>query len=461
MALVSPRRELTGFAPGVTGTGRNLGVPCGERHAGECHAGLKPGSCASRAAGLWMIGGLGAPEMRYVAAHQGLAMTQSTKTPPRPQPPAMPPATSPAIPVEPAASETPGEGRLMVLAPAPVRRWRWLGWLLAAVLLAGAGTAAWWEFARPPVLAVAAPWRGAALEAVYATGVVEAVDSARVGTTVAARIVSLAVDEGDRVKAGQVIAQLDDRQAQQRVTDAQARRALAEQELARDRALLAQAVRSQQQVQRSQEARDVAEAAVLLASRQLEEYRIASPLDGIVMRRPVEPGETVAANATLFEIASPVALRVAADVDERDIARIRLGTKVAIRAEAFPGRAIAATVTNIRGRGETATRTFRVEANLPSDTGLLIGMTVDVNLVVAERDGALLVPPSTVRNAPPQGGRPGAAHVFRVVDGHARLTPVELGAVGPSAIEIRSGLEDGAKLIADPPASLSDGAAVK
>jgi lipoprotein-releasing system ATP-binding protein len=253
------------------------------------------------------------------------------------------PTETPARPAPPAASALP-PGALQVLPPAPRPARRILPWLLALLLLAGAGAAGWWEFARPPVLATILPTTGLALEAVYATGVVEAVDSARVGTTIAARITSLSVDEGDRVTAGQPLAQLDDRQARQRLADAQTRLDLAEQELLRDRALFAQSVRSQQQVQRSQQARDAAEAAVLLATRQLDEYRITSPLDGIVMKRPVEPGETLAANATLFEIAAPAPLKIAADVDERDIARIRLGTKVAIRADAFPGSAIAATV---------------------------------------------------------------------------------------------------------------------
>lgn len=378
---------------------------------------------------------------------KGFPMAQPTQTPPRPQTTPMP-------------GDTPSGGRLMVLPPPPPARRRWIAWALALAVLAGAGVAGWWEFGRPPTLATIVPWRGPALEAVYATGVVEAIDSARVGTTVAARILALAADEGDRVQAGQQLAQLDDRQARQRVADAQARLDLAEQELARDQALLAQAVRPQQQVQRSQQARDAAAAAVEIAARQLEEYRIISPLDGIVMKRPVQPGETVAANATLFEIAAPSPLRVAADVDERDIARIRMGARVAVRAEAFPGRAIAAQVTNIRGRGETTTRTFRVEADLPPDSRLLIGMTVDVNLVVAERENALLVPPTAVRHAPPEGGRPGAAHVFRLVDGRARLTPVELGASGPTAIEIRNGLADATPLIADPPGGLEDGSAV-
>lgn len=366
-----------------------------------------------------------------------------TETPPRP-------ATAPPTLA----------GPLVVLPPTPPRRRRWPAWLLALALLAAAAGAAWWEFGKPPVLATVTPWQGPAIEAVYATGVVEAVDAARIGTTIATRIVALMADEGDRVAAGQLLAQLDDRQAQQRLADARTRLDLAEQELARDRALVGQAIRTQQQLQRSQQARDAAEAAVQLAARQLDEYRILSPLAGIVMRRPVEPGETVAANATLFEIASPAALKIAADVDERDIARVTMGARVAIRADAFPGRATAATITNIRGRGESATRTFRVEATLPPDTGLLIGMTVDVNIVVAERPNAQLVPPSAIRHDPPQGGQPGQAYVFRLENGHARRTNVTAGAAGPTAIELTTPLPPQTTLIANPPASLADGAAV-
>jgi len=379
----------------------------------------------------------------------------------RPQKPG-PDGPAPARPgdVQKPGAGAAGEGTLVVLPPGPSRVWRWLRWLALLLLLAGAGVVGWWEFGRPPEVAVVMPWRGPALEAVYATGVVEAVDSARVGTTVAARIRELYVDESDTVRQGQVIAQLDDRQAQQRLADARSRLALAEQELARDLELAARNIRPLQQVQRSQEARDSAAAAVQIAARQLEEYRILSPLAGIVMRRLVQPGETVAANAALFEIASPTPLRVAADVDERDIARVQPGAKVAIRAPAFPDRVISAEVTNMRGRGETATRSFRVEALLPPDTALLPGMTVDVNLVVSERADALLVVPTAVRHAAPEGGRPGAAHVFRVVDGLARQTPVTLGAVGPTAIEVREGLEADARLVADPPSGLADGAAV-
>jgi multidrug efflux pump subunit AcrA (membrane-fusion protein) len=140
---------------------------------------------------------------------------------------------------------------------------------------------------------------------------------------------------------------------------------------------------------------------------------------------------------------------------------VRTGAKVALRSEAYPTEAFVARVTLIRRAGETATRTFRVEADLPAETKLRIGMTVDVNIVTAERTNALLVPSLSIRNEAPQGGRPGAAYVFRVVDGHAVGTRVETGAVGGDAVEIRSGLPDGAAVIANPPGTLRDGVAVR
>jgi RND family efflux transporter MFP subunit len=333
--------------------------------------------------------------------------------------------------------------------------------VLVLLLLAGAAGGAWWTVLRPVSVGVVQPWRGPAMEAVYATGVVEAIDTARVGTTVSGRIDALLVDEGDAVQRGQVLARLDDRQARQRLNDATARLALAEQELARDQELLRRGVRTPQAEQRSREERDRAAAAVALAAKQLAEYTITSPLDGIVMTRPVHLGETVAENAVLFTVASPARLRVAAEVDERDIPLVRMGATLAIRADAFPGEVFTAHVTNIRIQGDVASRTYRVEARLPPDTKLLMGMTVDVNIVVAERADALLVPSAAVRHGPAKGGVPGPAYVFRVQDGVAHRTAVTLGAEGPETTEVRTGLPQDAEIIADPPEGLKDGTRVR
>ncbi|OJW25248.1 MAG: hypothetical protein BGO51_27915 [Rhodospirillales bacterium 69-11] len=344
--------------------------------------------------------------------------------------------------------------------PPPRRRRRTL-LVLLVLLLAGVGGGSWLFLGRTPLVTLIRPTRGPAIEAVYATGIVEAIDTARAGTTVAGRVIAVLVQEGDTVRAGQVLALLDPRQAQQRLEDARARLALAEQELARDRALIGTGVRSLQAMQRSEAERDRAEAAVTLAARELDEHRIVAPLDGVVMRRDVEPGNTAAANTGLFTIDSTRRLRVAADVDERDIAQVRMGARMAIHADAYPEEAFVAEVTNIRRQGDTATRTFRVEADLPADTKLFIGMTVDTNIVVAERPDALLLPPDAVRHDAPQGGRPGPATVFRVTDGVARRVPVTPGATGPSAIEIREGIGPEDAIVRAPPADLADGMRVR
>ncbi|CAH2604407.1 Efflux RND transporter periplasmic adaptor subunit [Rhodovastum atsumiense] len=354
----------------------------------------------------------------------------------------------------------PGPRPLAPLGAPPRRRPLRLALVLVLVAIAIAFVV-WSRWFQAIPVEVIHPTRGPALEAVYATGVVEAIDTARVGTMVAGRILSLGAEEGDRVRGGQVLARLDDRQPRQRVEDARARLVVAEQELVRTRDLIDRGVRSAAQLERAVQERDQAVAGLQLMARQLEEYSITAPLDALVMKRPVEPGETVAANATLFEIASTARLRVAADVDERDIPQVRMGAKVAIRADAFPDEAFPAQVTNIRRRGETATRTFRVEANLPADTKLMIGMTVDVNVVVAERRDALLVPATAVHHDPPLGGRPGRAWVFRVVDGQARRTEVQTGAAGAEAVEIRQGLASSDVIVATTPDRLKDGQAVR
>ena len=163
------------------------------------------------------------------------------------------------------------------------RRWFWLAALGAALGLAVWIGGQYWL--RPPVVAIIHPARGVAISAVYATGIIEAIDYARVSATVAGRVVELAVDEGDKVQSGQRLARLDDRQAQARLSDARARLTLAQAEIHRAETLLNRGVAALQSLERAQAERDQAAASVELAARQLEDYAIVAPLDGIVMKR--------------------------------------------------------------------------------------------------------------------------------------------------------------------------------
>ena len=337
------------------------------------------------------------------------------------------------------------------------RHWRWIAVVAAStVVLAGMAYAT-----RPARVLAVSPSRGPAVEAVYANGVIEAINYARIEAIVSGRIVALPIDEGMTVRRGDILASLDDRQARARLADARARQKMAEADVARDQALASRGVLAAQSLERGEEERDQAAAAAELAARQLEDLTVASPLDGVVMKRDVEPGEVVAANQALFEIASTDRKRIAADVDERDIPNVRPGSRLVARADGFPDRAFEARVTNIRQQGDTSTRTFRVEADLPADTPLAIGMSVDVDIVIAERANATLVPADAMLHGPSQGGRAGPAYLFVARDAHAKRIDVELGAVGAGKAEILSGVDDADKVIVDPPAGLKDGAAVQ
>src|SRR5271165_4225299 len=347
--------------------------------------------------------------------------------------------------------------------PPPVgrRAWRQGLVLASAVVIMLALGGAWWTYFQPVAVAVEHPTRGPAIESVYATGVIEAIDYARFGATVAGRVTDVLVDEGDAVRKGDVVARLDDSQALARVRDARARLTMAEADSLRDQTLMNRGVLAVQTLERAQQERDQAAAAVELFARQLEDYTVLAPLSGTVMKRNVEPGETVAANAVLFEIASTARKRIAAEVDERDIAGVRLGAPIAAHADGFPDEVFEAKVTNIRRQGDSGSRTFRVEADLPADTKLMIGMTVDVDVVVDERENALLVPAGAVAHGPSLGGRPGAPYMFVVDGGRVRRVDVKTGAVGTAKAEVVSGLSDSDAIVVDPPDRLADGKAVR
>lgn len=341
--------------------------------------------------------------------------------------------------------------------------WRRLRVPLAMLLLLAAlgGAALWWA-ERPPLVAVTGVERGPAIEAVYATGTVESLDTVRVGPPVGGRVATVLVDDGDRVTAGQRLATLDPRQLEQRLQNAEVRLRLARSEAARVETLLARGVTTVEARDKAVAERQQAEADVALARRMLDDLVVTAPFDGVVLRRQVEPGESVAANAVLFTVADPTRLRVVADVDERDIPRVHLGSRIAARAEAFPGDVFQAAVTNIRAESDSQTRTYRIEATLPPGTPLYIGMTLDVNVIVAERRAALLVPAGAVQRETPRGGRPGRPVVWTIgADGRVTRVPVTLGAEGPARVEVTEGIGPDDRIVEAPPAGLAEGDRVR
>ena len=320
--------------------------------------------------------------------------------------------------------------------------------ILGIVLL---GSAAWVWWSRPPAVAIAMATTGPALRAVYATGSVEPLHWARVGPAIRARITEVLVEEGARVTRGQPLARLDDREARHRAEEARARASFAEEELGRIRTLVTRDVASRAALDRAEAEARAVRAVSEGAERRLDDYVVRAPADGVILRRDAEVGEVVDTPASLFWVGEPSPLRITAEVDEEDIAQVREGQEVLLRADAFPDQVLTATVAQITPKGDATRKAYRVRLSLPDDTPLLIGMTVEANIVLRRTDDAVLVPPAALRD-----GR-----VFVVLQETVQSRAVETGVQGARAVEILRGLVRGEMVVLDPPAGLASGQAVR
>ncbi|MBL8660440.1 MAG: efflux RND transporter periplasmic adaptor subunit [Rhodospirillales bacterium] len=317
---------------------------------------------------------------------------------------------------------------------------------LAAIVAGGA-----YVYLSVPRVAVAEPTRGPAVEAIYATGVVEPVVWAKVTPMVRGRIMELCKCEGREIGKGDVLARLDDAEERARVSELEARAEFLESDMQRYARLVERNHVSAQTYQRAASAFDEVRAMIAAERKRLEDLTIRAPIAGVVLRRDGELGEIVDSDSVLFWVGEPKPLWIIAEVDEEDIPRVAVGQRALIKADAFPDDVLTGEVETITPKGDPVNKSFRVRIALPAETPLLIGMTTEINIVVATVDNALLVPADSVI-----GGR-----VFTVVEDRVRARAVETGIVSPTMVQIAAGLDDDQPIVVSPPAGLRDGDRVR
>jgi HlyD family secretion protein len=301
--------------------------------------------------------------------------------------------------------------------------------VLAAVLIvvAAAGGVALWigqRDAAAPAYRFAKVERGPLTATVSATGTLNPVTTVQVGTQVSGQIKELFVDFNSPVKRGQLIARIDPETFEYRVRQAEAdaeaaRSALAraqvalinaQRDLARTRELVARNFVSPADLDRAQAQFDLAQADVrnaqaIVAQRQaqlaaakvdLARTEIRAPVDGVVIKRSVDVGQTVAASLQapeLFVIAKDLRdMQVEASIDEADVGRIALGQRATFTVDAFPGRTFAGEVKQIRKAAQTVQNvvTYTVLITADNEAGQLMpGMTANVRIVTDRRESVL------------------------------------------------------------------------
>jgi HlyD family secretion protein len=314
--------------------------------------------------------------------------------------------------------------------------------LIAAVVLAVAAAAASYynwsmrEDRQAPAYRFAKVERGPLTATVAASGTLNPVTSVQVGTQVSGQIKELLVDFNSPVKAGQLIARIDPETFQYRVrqneADVEAARAAAaraqvalanaQRDLARTKELVQREFVSPADLDRAQAQFDLARAelnnaqavvaqrAAQLASARVDLGRteIRAPVDGVVIKRSVDVGQTVAASLQapeLFVIARDLRdMQVETSIDEADVGRIRAGQRATFTVDAFPGRTFAGEVRQVRKSAQTVqnvvTYTVLVSAANP-DGHLMPGMTANVRIVTDTRESALKVANAALRFRPP------------------------------------------------------------
>jgi len=269
------------------------------------------------------------------------------------------------------------------------------------------------------------------------------------------RIESMSVDNGDRVRRGQVLARIDYRMQRAQREQAAAARDLAVATLERLQALRAEDMASAQQIDQAEAQARNAKAALAIADAQLAKAVVTSSIDGVVARRFLSEGEYANPGQPVVQVVDLSRVRVSAQVPESGAARVRRGMPVRMRIDAL-GRALEGTVHVLMPATFSKSNTFdlRVLVDNP-DYSILAGMAVTLQLDAQEHREVVVVQQDVVVES--ESGR----SVYVAQEGVARRRAVALGPIAGDRVVVTEGLQPGDQLIIEGQRSLHDGQKVE
>lgn len=351
--------------------------------------------------------------------------------------------------------------------------------LLAAVFIGGA----YWFFALRPAQMAGGPGRsgaggppagfampveaaavrvGTSQREVLAVGSLRSNESVTIRPEVAGRIARINFSEGEKVKSGQVLVQIDASVPKAELAQAQAALALSRSNFERAEELMRRGAGTQRAFDEARAHLRTDEATVQLAEARLEKYAIAAPFDGIVGLRRVSVGDFVSAGTEIVNLEQIDPVKVDFRVPEVFLAGVRQGQPIVVTVDALPGREFRGEVFAIDPLVDASGRSIVIRARVanPGDT-LRPGLFARVVLTLEERANAIFVPEQALV---PVGDQ---HFVFKVVDGRqpgmraVSYVPVTLGQRQRGEVEILSGLQAGDMVVTAGVLKIRDGMPVQ
>ena len=280
------------------------------------------------------------------------------------------------------------------------------------------------------------------IDAILATGEVEAIQSAELKPEIDGRITEILMREGSEVREGAPLFRIDDAELKAEVARATAERDLAEQALARTRALLEQKAASPSDLERAEATARSARASLELLQVRLSRTTVRAPFAGILGQRMVSLGDYVTTGSALVRLQTVDPQRVSFTVPERYARDVRTGQQVTFRVAALPGEEFQGRVDFVSPSVQLPARTLLIKALVPNGRRhLQPGMFTEMRLATAVRPRAIVVPEEAVFSVQ------GTQVVWAVVDGKANKRPVTIGVRSPGEAEITSGLNAGEQVV--------------
>ena len=352
------------------------------------------------------------------------------------------------------------------VSPVPARTWRPRFVALAAACLValaacqpGGGDAQAEDGGEKKADAVpvevAAAERRAVAASYSGTAPLEARAESMVVAKTSGIALSVGVEVGDEVRAGDVLVRLDGARAALQAAQTAAQMRKLESNYARSTQLAAQQLVSANDNEQLRFDLENARAANRLANLELSWTSVTAPISGVVAERMIKPGNFVQANTPILRIVDDARLEAELNVPERELATLEAGLPVTLVVDALPGRTFEGRIDRVSPVVDAGSGTFRVIAAFEGKGDLKPGMFGRISIDYDERADALTVPRAALLEDDAEPA------VFVVEEGKARRVPIELGYLDGEWAEVRDGLEEGARVVTAGKVTLRDGSAVQ